>query len=173
MKKLVFISLLLLVCGTLFGQRFAYVDTEAILQNMKEYQDAQKELDALSEQFQNTLEAKYAEIDELMRGYKAEKILMTDDMRKQKEEEIAKKEKEARDYQRQKFGVEGELFKKRVELVKPIQDKLYDAIQDVAKRGNFSIIFDIAGQSNILFYDPKLDKSDDIIRKLGIKKETE
>lgn len=158
--------LLLLVSISSFGQRFAYIDTDFILENMEEYQEAQKELDALSEQWQKTIEAKYTELEELRKAFKAEQILLTPEMIKKKEDEIKQKEEEARAYQKEKFGLEGELFKKRKELVKPIQDKIFNEIKEVADRNNYAIIFDVAGQSNILFADPKYDKSEEILRKL-------
>lgn len=166
MKKFTVILLALFLSSYTFGQRFAYIDTDLILESMEDYQNAQKELDALSEQWQKTIEAKYAELEELRKAFKAEQILLTEEMRKKKEDEIVKKEEEARAYQKQKFGLEGELFKKRKELVKPIQDKIFAEIKEMASRNNYAIIFDVAGQSNILYSDPKYDKSEEIIRKL-------
>lgn len=165
MRQILFFLLLFISIST-FGQRFAFIDTDFILENMEEYQEAQKELDALSEQWQKTIEAKYAELEELRKAFKAEQILLTPEMKLKKEEEIKKKEEEARAYQKEKFGLEGELFKKRKELVKPIQDKIFNEIKEVADRNNYAIIFDVAGQSNILFADPKYDKSEEILRKL-------
>lgn len=166
MKNTIIIVCFLLIGLVVKGQRFAYINTDDILENLPEFQEAQKELDALSEQWQKTIEAKYTELAEIRKQFKAEEILMTPEMRKKKEEEIAQKEKEARDYQKQKFGIEGELFTKRKELVKPIQDKIFKEIQEMATRNNYALIFDTAGQNNILFADPKFDKSEEIIRKL-------
>jgi len=166
MKKFILVVFSLFFGLSIFGQRFAYIDTDLILESMEEYQEAQKELDALSEQWQKTIEAKYAELEELRKSFKAEQILLTEEMKKQKETELAKKEEEARAYQKQKFGLEGELFKKRKELVKPVQDKIFAEIKEMADRNNYAIIFDVAGQSNILYSDPKYDKSEELIRKL-------
>lgn len=171
--RLLFGSLLfLLVAGTSTAQRFAYIDTEYILENIPEYQEAQNELDALSKQWQATIEAKYAEIEEMKRVFKAEKILMTDDMVQKKEAEIKKKEQEALEYQKKKFGLNGELFEKRKELVQPLQEKIYNAMKELAERGNYAVIFDKASDSNILYSDEKYDKSDQILKKLGYQTET-
>jgi len=169
MKKSLTLSLLVVLLSTiqLFGQRFAYVDSKFILESMPEFQEAQNELDQSSQRWQETVEAKYAELDRLKKAYMAEKILLTDEMRKKREEEIAEQEKEARDYQKSKFGVEGELFKKRQELIQPIQDKIFNAIKELAKERSYAVIFDKGSNSNLLYSDPKYDKSDVILRKLG------
>ncbi|KAB1062820.1 OmpH family outer membrane protein [Salibacter halophilus] len=169
MKKLLVIFTFLAVAVSMQAQRFAYVDAQYILKQMPEYKEAQKELDALSSRWQETVEAKYAEIDKMKKAYQAEKILLTPDMRKKREAEIKEKEEEARKYQRDKFGVEGELFKKRQELIQPLQDEIFEAIKELARDRSYAVIFDkSAGNSNILFSDPRYDKSDVIIRKLGL-----
>lgn len=151
------------------SQRFAYVDSKYILENMDEYQEAQNELNEVSKKWQQTVEAKYASIDQLYKEYQAEKILLTEQMRKKREEEIVEKEKEAREYQRKKFGVEGELFKKRQELIQPLQDQIFEAIDKLAKERSYALIFDKAGGGgSILYSDPKYDKSEAILRKLGL-----
>ena len=108
--------------GTVNAQKFAYVDTDYILENIPSYSEAQKELDATSLRWQKEIEAKYAEIDQLYKAFQAEQVLLTDEMKKKREDEIIHKEKEAKEFQKRKFGVDGELFKKRQELIKPIQD---------------------------------------------------
>jgi len=169
MKKLVFTLLIATFCFlSASAQRYAYVDTEYILKNLSSYDDAQKELDRLSKQWQNEIEQRYESIDRLYKAYQAEKVLLTEEMRKEREDEIVRKEQEAKDYQRQKFGVDGDLFKKRQELIQPIQDDIYDAIKEVAQGGGFSVIFDKANQSNILYADPRYDKSDRVLSRLGI-----
>lgn len=171
MKKFFLLtSLLFLFATTAFSQRFAYVDSKYILENMPEYQEAQIELDELSKRWQQTIEAKYAEIDRLYKAYQAEKILLTKDMREKREKEIAEKEKEAREYQRAKFGIKGELFKKRQELIKPLQDRIFNAIKELASQKSYSVIFDKSANSNILYSSPKYDKSDAILKKLGLSK---
>lgn len=155
------------------AQRFAYIDSEYILNNIPEYQEAQKELDAQSAVWQQQIEAKYAEIDRLYKAYQAEQILLTEEQRRKREQEIITKEKEAKDFQKSKFGVDGELFKKRQELVKPIQDKIYTALDQIATTNTLAIIFDKSGQSNMIYTNPKYDKSDEVLKKLGYKGGTE
>ncbi len=162
------IVLLTLTSLALQAQRFAYVDSKYILESMPEYAEAQAELDELSDQWQKTIEAKYAEIEKLYKAYQAEAILLTEEMKRQREEEIIEKEKAARDYQKAKFGVEGELFSRRQELIKPLQDRIYDAIKELADERSYAAIFDKANNATILYSDPKYDKSETILKKLGI-----
>lgn len=162
------IVLLTLTSFALQAQRFAYVDSKYILESMPEYAEAQAELDELSDQWQKTIEAKYAEIEKLYKAYQAEAILLTEEMKRQREEEIIEKEKAARDYQKAKFGVEGELFSRRQELIKPLQDRIYDAIKELADERSYAAIFDKANNATILYSDPKYDKSETILKKLGI-----
>ncbi|MBL4652075.1 MAG: OmpH family outer membrane protein [Flavobacteriales bacterium] len=168
MKKL--IALLIISVGLstyTFAQKFAYVDTDYILENIPEYQEAQKELDNLSVTWQKQIEAKYAEIDRLYKAYQAEQILLNEDMKAKRENEIIRKEQEVKDFQKDKFGVDGALFKKRQELIQPIQDQIYIAIKEIAEAGSYSVILDRAGQSNILYANTRYDKSDDVLKKLG------
>jgi len=166
-------ALLVTVFGifcTLFvsGQRYAYVDTDYILKNLQSYQDAQAELDRVSTQWQKEIEQRYDAIERLYKAYQAEKVLLTEDMRKEREDEIIRLEEEAKNMQRQRFGVEGDLFQRRQELIQPIQEEVYQAIKQVADGGGFSVIFDKAGQSNILYADPRYDKSDRVLSRLGV-----
>ncbi|HWY10301.1 MAG TPA: OmpH family outer membrane protein [Bacteroidia bacterium] len=171
MKKAV--SILALVVFTAFtvsAQKIGYVDTDYILTSIPEYKAAQGEIDKLSVDWQKEIEAKYAEIDKLYKAYQADAILLTDDMKKKRENEIINKEKEVKELQKQRFGVDGELFKKRQELVKPLQDKIYNAVKAVAERGGLAIILDKAGQVSILFANPKYDKSEDVLTYMGYNK---
>jgi len=168
MKKLILtLGILIATSVATFAQKFAYVDTEYILGQIPEYKSAQAELDKISIQWQKEIEAKYAEIDKMYKAYQAEQILLTDDMKKKREADIIAKEKDAKDLQKQRFGVDGELFKKRQELVKPIQDKVYNAIKAVAEKGAYSIIFDKSSDLTMLYASSKLDKSDDVLKQLG------
>lgn len=167
MRYIVFL-LFLITTVSLHAQRFAYVDSKYILESMPAYAEAQAELDELSAQWQKTIEAKYAEIEKLYKAYQAESILLTDEMKRKREEEIVQKEKEARDYQKEKFGVEGEMFKRRQELIKPLQDRIYDAIKELADDRSYAAIFDKANNATILYSDPKYDKSETILKNLGI-----
>src|SRR6476660_3491788 len=114
--------------------KFGYVDTDYLMSQIPEYKAAQTELDKTSVQWQKEVDGKYAEVDKLYKAYQADAILLTDDMKKKRENEIINREKEVKDLQKQRFGVDGELFKKRQELVKPIQDKVYNAIKVVAEK---------------------------------------
>lgn len=169
MKKLILTILIGAACYlNTSAQRYAYVDTEYILNNLDAYDDAQKELDRLSKQWQNEIEGRYEAIDRLYKAYQAEKVLLTEEMRKTREDEIVRKEQEAKELQRQRFGVDGDLFSKRQELIQPIQEDIFNAIKEMAQGGGFSVIFDKANQSNILYSDPRYDKSDKVLSRLGI-----
>lgn len=163
---LIFISVFTL---STYAQKFGYVDTEYILSNIPEYKEAQDELDKLSVEWQKQLERKYSEIDKMYKNYQAEQILLTEEMKLKREDEIIKLEKSAKEFQKQKFGVNGELFKKRQELVKPIQDKVYKAIKDIATVSSYAVIFDKSGSLTMLYSNPKYNKSDDVLKKLGYK----
>jgi len=168
MKKLAFVIVISVLSSSAIAQRYAYVDTEYILSNLQAYEDAQKELNRISDQWQKEIEQRYESIDRLYKAYQAEKVLLTEEMRAEREEEIVRKEQEAKELQRQRFGVEGDLFKRRQELIQPIQDDVYNAIQEVAQGGGFSVIFDKGNQSNILYADPRYDKSDRVLSRLGV-----
>lgn len=173
MKKIIALSaVLLLTAATSLAQKLGYVDTEYILNQIPEYKAAKAELDRTSADWQKEIEAKYAEIDKLYKAYQAEQILLTDDLRKKRENEIINREKEAKDLQKQRFGVDGDLFKKRMELVKPIQDKVYNAIKTIAEKGSIAMIFDKASDMMMLYANPKYDKSDEVLQFLGYTKKT-
>jgi outer membrane protein len=137
--------------------------------NIPEYKAAMQQLDQTSVNWQKEIEAKYAVIDKLYKDYQAEQILLTDDMKKKREAEITAKEKEVKEYQKQKFGYEGDLFKKKQELVKPIQDKIYNVVKQLATEQNYAVIFDKSSDLIMLYTNPKYDKSDDILIKMGYK----
>ncbi len=171
MKKILSVLAIVLFCAFNAGaQKIGYVDTDYILNSIPEYKAAQTELDKLSVDWQKEIEAKYNEIDKLYKAYQADAILLTDDMKKKRENEIINKEKEVKELQKQRFGVDGELFKKRQELVKPLQDKIYSAVKAVAERSGLAIIIDKAGQVAILYANTKYDKSDDVLTYLGYNK---
>jgi outer membrane protein len=169
LKKIGAVLALLLVSTFAFSQSFGYVDTEYILENIPDYKDAQGELDKLSIEWQKQLERRYSEIDKMYKNYQAEQILLTEDMKVKREDEIIKKEKAAKEYQKQKFGVDGELFQKRKELVKPIQDKVYKAISEVANYKKYGVVFDKASALTMLYTNPKYNVSDDVLKKMGYK----
>tara|TARA_B100000609_G_C17209315_1_gene432843 strand:- start:60 stop:569 length:510 start_codon:yes stop_codon:yes gene_type:complete len=169
MKKLILIACLGIFSLTTYAQKFAYVESDYILERVPEYQSAQEQLDKLTLSWQEEIEQLYLEIDQLYKKYQADQILLTQEMKIKRENEIINKEKAAKELQRKRFGPEGDLFTKRQELVKPIQDKIYNAIQDLATEKRYGVIFDKSGELSMLFADPDLDKSDDILRMLGYK----
>lgn len=169
MKKQIISAILVLFSLTLSAQKFAFVDTEYILNNIPEYKIAQDQLDELSVKWQKDIEEKFAAIDKMYKAYQAEAVLLPEEMKRKKEEAIIVKEREAKELQKQRFGKDGDLFKKRQELVKPIQDKVFTAIEEMATTGNFAIIFDKAGSLSILYSNPRFDKSDEVLEKLGYK----
>ena len=168
MKKIVTgIALVLASFFSASAQKYAYVDTDYILDNIPEYGDAKTTLDELSAKWQKDIETKFAEIDKMYKDFQTESVLMPEDVKKKKEDEIVKKEKEAKDLQKQRFGKDGDLFKKRQELVKPIQEKIYNAIEEVANDEGFMVVFDKAGSLSMVYTNPKFDVSEDILNKMG------
>lgn len=170
MKKIFFvlIALFLFSLNQTFAQRFAYVDTEYILDMLPDYRSAQKQLDALSEQWQKEIEDKSAEVEKMYRDFQAEQILLTEELKKKKESEIKAKENDLKDFRNQKFGYEGELFRKRAELIKPIQDKVFDACQKIAKANALDFIFAKSTEMIMLYTNAKYDKSDEVLQELGV-----
>jgi outer membrane protein len=170
MKKiLIVICLTFITFTTAFAQRFAFVDSDYILKHMPEYASAQRQLEALSAQWQKDVDQRYQEIDRLYKAFQADEVLMTPDMKKRRQAEIDDKEKSAKDFQRQKFGPDGELTKKSNEVIKPIQEKMAKAIQAVAEGDNLDMVFDKNSEVIMLYASPRLDKSADVITKLGLK----
>jgi len=175
MKRVIlaaFVMLATIASTVSVAQKYAYVDTQYILDNISEYKAALQQLDQLSVNWQKEIEAKYANIDKLYKDYQAEQILLTDDMKKKREAEITAKEKEVKEFQKQKFGYEGELFKKKQELIKPIQDKIYNAVKKMATDQSYAVIFDKSSDLIMLYANPKYDKSDEILTSLGYKSGT-
>lgn len=169
MRKIV-LGLLMLAFGLnqSYAQRFAYVDTEYILDMLPEYKSAQKQLDLIAETWQKEAEEKKAEIDKMMQDFQAEQILLTAELKKKKEDDIKLKEAELKEFMNKKFGYEGELFKKRQELVKPIQDKVFDACQNIAKKSALDFIFAKGGEMIMMYSNARYDKSDEVLIELGV-----
>jgi outer membrane protein len=168
MKKIFLIAILICTLG--FGvsaQKIAYVNTDYILDNIPEYADAQAQLDELSIQWQKEIEAKFAEIDKMYKNFQNEAVLLPEDMKKKREDDIIKKEKEGKDLQKKRFGKEGDLFKKRQELIKPIQEKVYNAIEEIASAENYAVVFDKASNATLIYTNPKFDISEQILDNLG------
>jgi len=166
MKKILFFLLAGMFSMQLQAQRYAVIDTRYILSKMPEYTDAQKKLDALSIQWQKEIDDKQAALDLLYRNFESEKVMLSEELLKKREDDIFNKEKEVRDLQKKRFGFEGDLFKRRQELVKPIQDKVYNAVQKLASIRQYDLILDKSEGITVIFADPKLDKSDDVLKEL-------
>jgi outer membrane protein len=170
MKKTgLIIGLILMTTVIAVGQKYAFVDTEYIRKNIPAFTTAQEQLDKLSEQWEKEVADGYAIVEQMYKAYQNEAPLLSQDMKVKREEAIINKEKEMKDLQNKYFGMEGDLFKKREELVKPIQDEILKAIKDIAVEGSYAVIFDSAAGGNILFANPKFDISDQILEKLGFK----
>jgi outer membrane protein len=170
MKKIILLLVFTFTAFTsTFAQRFAFVDSDYILKHIPEYAAAQKQIAALSDQWQKEVDSHFQEIDRLYKAYEADQVLMTADMKKRREAEISDKEKAVKDFQRQKFGPDGELAKKSSALIKPIQERLTKAIQAVAESDNLDMIFDKNSEVIMLYANPRYDKSADVITKLGLK----
>jgi outer membrane protein len=170
MKKILLVAFAVMLCAvTLHAQRYAIVDTKYILNKLPDYQDAQKKLDLISAQWQKEIDDKQSSLNKMYKDYEAEQVMLSEDLKKKREDELFNREKEVRDLQRKRFGFEGDLFKKREELVKPIQDKVYNAIQKIAVNRLYDFILDKSEGITVIFADPKLDKSEDVLRELGIK----
>ena len=170
MKKLLILASCFLLLATVSNaQRYAVIDSKYILDKLPEYKDAQRLLDQFSEQWQQEIDQKQALVDKMYKDYDAEQVMLTDVLKKKREDELYNKEKELRDMQKKRFGFEGDLFKKRQELIKPIQDRVFNAVQKLAVEKQYDFILDKSEGITVIFADPKLDKSADVIRNLGVK----
>ena len=170
MKKLSLILLFLTVSAAIsFAQKYAFVDTQYILGNIPSYKAAQDQLDKFSQQYQKELETLHAELDKMYKDFQSEVVLLSDDMKRKREDIIITKEKEYKKLQRQYFGAEGDLFQKRQGLIKPIQDDVFKAIQEISEQGAYSIVFDKAGSLSMIYTNSKYDLSDQVLQKLGYK----
>ena len=149
------------------AQKYAYVNTEYILSNIPEFAQAQEQIDKLSIEWQKDLEEKFAEIDALYKKFQNDAPLLTQDMKNRRENEIIAKEKAAKDLQKKRFGVDGDLYKQRAEMIQPIQDKVYTAIEKKAKQKQYVFVFDRSDNSNILYADPKNDISNEVLKDMG------
>ncbi|MBS1781828.1 MAG: OmpH family outer membrane protein [Bacteroidetes bacterium] len=170
MKKLLFsLVLLFLGMGMAQAQRYCIIDSKYILDRVPDYKSAQEKLDAMSKTWQGEIDKRMADVDKLYKSYQAERAMLSDEVRKKREDEIVGKEKDAKDLQKKYFGYEGDLFKKRQELVKPVQDRVYNAVQKMAQQKGYDIVMDKAGGVTLFYADPKLDKSDDVLKLMGSK----
>ena len=171
MKKLLFVALMVL--GTAMSvkaqQRYAVIDTKYILERIPAYKEADAKLKLIGEQWQKEIDDLQVQLDKMYTNYESEQFMLTEALKKKREDELFEKEKQVRDLQKKRFGYEGDLFKERQRLIKPVQDKVYDAIQKIATSRSYDFVLDKSEGITIIFADPKLDKSDDVLKELGIK----
>jgi outer membrane protein len=160
--------LLLIGCAPAWGQKFGYIDTEFIMSKMPEYAQAQTELAKLTDTWQKEIEFQKKDLDKLYRTYQAEEVVLTEAMKKKRQDEILKKEQEIKAYETKQFGYEGQLFKKRVELNKPAQDKIFDAVEKVVKARKLDFMFDRNGDLTMLYANPTHDYTEFVLEALGL-----
>lgn len=169
MKKNILITLFVVLLSVpAFSQKYAYIDSEYILGNIPEYKEAQAELDRIAAIWQKEIEAKFKSIDSMYKSYQVEAITLPENLKKNREEAIMNAEQDAKNLQKKRFGKDGDLFKKREELVKPIQDRVFNAIEEYAKDKGYAFVFDVAGSMTIVYADQKFDINDPILEKLGV-----
>jgi len=168
MKKAIIILFLILGTGFVNAQKYAYIDSDFILKNMPEYVEAKEKLDKLADRWTKEIEERYAAIKTKKENFAREEVLLPAEEKSKREEEIKQLETEAMQMQKLRFGVEGDYFQKRQELIKPIQDKVYEAMQTVASKRSYIFVFDKANQSNLVYADSKYDLSDDILKEMGL-----
>jgi outer membrane protein len=170
MKKFSVVILVFLLFGLdSNAQRYAVIDSKYILEKVPEYKQAQEKLNQFSQQWQQEIDKKQTTLDSMLKNYDAEQVMLSDELKKKREDELYNREKEVRDLQKKRFGFEGDLFKKRQELVKPIQDRVYTAIQKLAVDKSYDFILDKSEGITVIFADPKLDQSDNVLKFLGVK----
>ncbi len=169
MKKIFLVACILSLSAIAQAQRYAIIDTKYILDKMPDYKLAQKNLDDVAANWQKEIDVLQQELDRMYKDYDAEQVMLSEDLRKKREDQLFVKEKNLRDLQRNRFGFEGDLFKRRQELIKPIQDKVYNAVQKLAVQRGYDFILDKSEGITVIFADPKLEKSEDVLKELGVK----
>jgi len=168
MKTIILTLFLFFGTAFVFGQKYAYIDSDYILENVPEYKDAKEKLDKLADRWTKEIEERYAIIKTKKDNFSREEVLLPAEEKQKRKDEIVKMETEAMEMQKMRFGVKGDYFQKRQELVKPIQDKVFDAMQTVASKKAYTFVFDKANQSNLVYADPKMEISDAILKEMGI-----
>lgn len=170
MKKLFLLAACsFMLVASLQAQRYAIIDTKYILDKMPEYKTAQQQLDDVAATWQKEIDGLQSELDRMYKDFEAEQVMLSEDLKEKRKDQLFHKEKGLRDLQRKRFGFEGDLFKKRQELVKPVQDRVYNAVQKLATQRGYDFILDKSEGITVIFADPKLEKSDDVLRELGVK----
>lgn len=150
------------------AQKFGWVDSEFIMAKMPEYAKAQQELSVMSDTWQKEIEAQQKDLDKLYHNYSAEEVVLTEPMKKKRQDEILKKEQDIKAYRNKQFGYEGQLFKKRQELTKPVQDKVFEAVEKVAKKKQLAVLFDKSGDLTMLYTNPAHDYTEFVLEELGL-----
>ncbi len=168
MKGLVLALMFVFGTGFAFSQKYAYIDSDYILSNMPEYTEAKEKLDKLADRWTKEIEKRYEVLSMKKDNFLREEVLLPAEEKKKRKEEIEKLETEAMQMQKTRFGVSGDYFSKRQELIKPIQDRVYEAMQKVASKRNYSFVFDKANQSNLIYADSKYDISNSVLKEMGI-----
>lgn len=170
MKKILILACaVVFTAATSFAQRYAIVDTRYIFEKMPEYKQVQKSIDDQAAIWQKDIDTKQATLDKLYQDYDEQETMLSADLKRKKEDELFKKEKELRDLQKKRFGFEGDLFKKRMELMKPLQDKIAAAVNRLVAANGYDLVFDKSEGKSIIFADPKLDKSEEVLKELRLK----
>lgn len=159
------------LAGTATAQKYAIIDTRYILDRLPEYTSAQTTLDQVAAGWQKEIDDKQAVLDRMYREYEAEEVMLSPELKKKRQDQLFLLEKEVRDLQRQRFGFEGDLFKKRQELIKPIQDRVYNAVQKISTQRGYDFVLDKSEGITVIFADPKLDKSEDVLKELQTKRQ--
>ena len=171
MKKLIIAFCLLIGIGfSSNAQKFALVDMEYIMKNIPSYETANDQLNKISKKWQSDIDTQMLEVQKMYKNYQTELVFLSEDMKTKREEEIVAKEKAVQELKRSYFGPDGELFKKRQSLMKPIQDEIYTAIQEISKEKDLELVFDKSSAMSVIFFSPKLDISDTVLQKLGYSK---
>ena len=171
MKKLFLISCLLVVCAWMANaQKYALIDMEYILKNIPAYEMTNEQLSQVSKKWQNEVDALQQEAQNMYKTYQSDLVFLSAEMKTKREEEIVKKEQEAQDLKRKYFGADGELYKKRESLMKPIQDEIYNAVKEISEDKGYQLVIDRASAVSIIFASPKIDISNEVLVKLGYSK---
>ena len=171
MKKIIVLSCMMLLCSCAgMAQKFALIDMEYILKNIPAYEMTNEQLSQVSKKWQNEVEAIQQEAQNMYKTYQSDLVFLSAEMKTKREEEIVKKEQEAQDLKRQYFGPEGELYKKRESLMKPIQDEIYNAVKEISEDKGYQLVVDRASAMSIIFASPKIDISNEVLLKLGYSK---
>ena len=167
MKKLLILFAFIAISLSGFSQKYAFVDMEYIFNNIPSYKSTQEQLDKFAKKLQDEVDAEKTEVEAMFKKYQAERVLLSESMKQKREEEIITREEELNKLRNQYFGQEGVLYKKREELVKPFQDEVYNAMQEMANEGGYALVFDVSSDASIVFYNSKYDKSDAVLKKMG------